>query len=154
MRNAKIKIKIKKLFISIVTVALAAVMLLQPAFAFDVITDDDTIEPPHDSPEWDYAMSVTPDISFGSTIDVSVSVKGVSGTTSTGGVVVLRKIKGDGTGVIASWNHMDFDSNNFNFYESTSYVPTAGTYRLSFVITAVNNGKEEVVTKNITKVFE
>ncbi len=139
---------------SIVTVVLAAVMLLQPALAFDIITDDDTIEPPHESPEWDYATSVTPDISFGSTIDVSVLVKGKSGTTYTGGVVVLRKIKGDGTGIIASWNNIEFDSNNFNFFESTSYVPTAGTYRLAFVITAVNNGKEEVVNKNITKVFE
>ena len=152
MRNAKIKTK--KLFMSIVTVVLAAVMLLQPALAFDIITDDDTIEPPHESPEWDYATSVTPDISFGSTIDVSVLVKGKSGTTYTGGVVVLRKIKGDGTGIIASWNNIEFDSNNFNFFESTSYVPTAGTYRLAFVITAVNNGKEEVVNKNITKVFE
>lgn len=153
MRNAKIKTK--KLFMSIVTVVLAAVMLLQPAFAFDVITGDDTIEPPHDSPEWDYATSVTPDISFGSTIDVSVSVKGKSGTTYTGGVMVLRRMKGEGgLGVIASWSGIESDKSNFSFSDTTTIVPTAGTYRLSFVITAVNNGKEEVVTKNVTKVFE
>lgn len=140
---------------SIVTVVLAAVMLLQPAFAFDIITDDNTIEPPHDSPEWDYAMSVTPDISFGSTIDVSVSVKGKAGTTYTGGVMVLRRAKGEGAqGVIASWSGIESDKSNFSFSDTTTIVPTAGTYRLTFVITAVNNGKEEVVTKNVTKVFE
>ncbi len=153
MRNAKIKTK--KLFISIITVVLAAVMLLQPAFAFDVITDDDTIEPPHDSPEWDYATSVTPNISFGSTIDVSVSVKGISGTTYTGGVMVLRRIKGDGTlGVIESWKDIESSKSNFSFSDTTTIVPTAGTYRLTFVITAVNNGEEEVVTKSVVKVFE
>ena len=153
MRNAKIKTK--KLFMSIVTVVLTAVMLLQPALAFDIITDDDTIEPPHDSPEWDYATSVTPDISFGSTIDVSVSVKGKSGTTYTGGVVVLRRLKGEGTlGVIATWSDIEYDRNNFTFFDSTSIVPTAGTYRITFVITAVNNGEEEVVSKGVTKVFE
>lgn len=137
--------KAKKFFIAFLSVLLAVSMVTAPVCAdgvdFGTASDDPGIEP-----RWQNTMATAAALDFdGSTIYISFSVTGYSGTTFSNGTVTLLKYSGDNVGVVKVWTGLSSNSNIFDFSDD-SLTATSGTYRVHLSITATRNGVSETIT--------
>ncbi len=110
--------------------------------------------PPDLSPQWNNVNSCTVDISFGSgSISSTISINGKSGATFYNGTIVLEKVTGEGSGIIATWTNQSSSTNYFDFDETVYVAPTSGRYKLTINIWTVRNGVTEKINASANKVY-
>lgn len=110
--------------------------------------------PPDNSPQWNNADSFSPSIEFGTgSIQCKVNISGKSGTTFYNGTVVLEKVTGVNSGVIATWTNLSSSSSLFIFDETVYVTPTSGRYKLTINIWTVRNGVTEKINASTSKLY-
>lgn len=111
-------------------------------------------QPPEISPQWDNVNGVTSEITFDvSSIISEIYIMGKSGTTFYSGTVVLEKVTGSDTGIVATWTNLSSNTNSFSFYETVNTTPTSGRYKLTINIWTVRNGVTEKINKSTSKLY-
>lgn len=110
--------------------------------------------PPDYSPQWNNADSVSSSIEFGTgSIQCKVNISGKSGTTFYNGTIVLEKVTGSDTGIVATWTNQSSSTNLFIFDETVYVAPTSGRYKLTINIWTVRNGVTEKINASTSKLY-
>lgn len=138
----------KKHLKSLIYALLALTLLLsygQAAFA---------AAPPEISPQWSNISDCSVDILFGSgSIRSTIDIFGYSGSTFYNGTIVLEKVTGEDSGIIATWTNQSSSTSLFIFDETVYVAPTSGRYKLTINIWTVRNGVTEKINKSTSKQF-
>lgn len=138
--------KSKKIFTAILSVFLAVSMTAAPVCANGVDARA-VITEPGIEPQWQNTMATAATLDFyGSTIYVSFSVTGYSGTTFSNGIITLLKLTGDDVGVVKRWTGLSSDWNLFTFSDDSATATSSGMYRVHLSIIATRNGVSEEIT--------
>lgn len=110
--------------------------------------------PPDYSPQWTNVDSLTPSIEFGTgSIQCNIYISGKSGTTFYNGTIVLEKVTGEDSGIIATWTNQSSSTSLFIFDETVYVTPTSGRYKLTINIWTVRNGVTEKLNASANKMY-
>lgn len=136
--------KARKIFTAILSLVLAVSMIAAPVCANGIDVRAVALEPGIE-PQWKNVGAATVALGFdGSTIVISTVVTAYTGTTFSGGVVLLTKLTGEGAGTTTRWTGLSSSTNIFKF-SNYSLTATRGLYRLNFRLIATRNGVSEVI---------